>query len=385
MPTSEKAYLNDINNDSLHILLKDFSSLNRAVELKTVLQKSIEIIQNVMQAEAGSLMLRDDKTGELVVSMPRGPVEKEIQGKRISKGSGVGGWVIKNGKPFYSNNPQESDIFAGDLSPNFTTNSIICVPLSNKKGELFGVLQAINRVKKDGFGDQDIPVFQALADQVAIAIERTKESERLQKELQEKELMLTEVHHRIKNNLSTLSALIEMEFSEVKDEVAKQVLRKTSSRIGSMTEIHDLLNNSTIQKEIDLGSYLERLTQKVSSVLTNPSQNVIVEVEAESITLENDRVLSCGLLLNELLVNAYKHAFASDVEDGKIHVQLIEQNDGVIILHVSDNGEGLDKNFSFRDGDSIGSWLIDVLLRRLNASIEISGTAGAGFLVRFEK
>ncbi len=384
MPSSDEAYTSKLSNDSLHLLLKDFSSLNRAVELRAVLRQSIHIIQNMMDAEAGSLMLLDEGTGELEVTLPSGPVSDEIQGKRIPKGRGFGGWVIDHEEPYFSNDAQNNEIFAGDLSDYFTTKSIICVPLSNKKGIVFGVLQAINRKGDEGFSEKDIPVFEALADHVAIAIERTRESENLQKRLQEKELMLTEVHHRVKNNLSTLTALIEMEFAKVESETAEQVLRKTCSRIESMTEIHDLLYHSGLEKDINLGSYLKRLAEKISSVLSNPSQDIAVNVEAEPVLLDTERAMSCGLLLNELLVNAYKHAFQNRNRKGKILVKVTEQNENVE-LEVVDNGEGLSENFSFGNADSVGSWLIDVLLRRLNASIEISREQGAGFMVHFEK
>jgi len=338
----------------------------------------------MMSAEAGSLMLLDEGTGELEVTLPSGPVSDEIQGKRIPKGRGFGGWVIEHEEPYFSNDAQNNEIFAGDLSEHFTTESIICVPLSDKKGIVFGVLQAINRKNNEDFSEKDIPVFEALADHVAIAIERTKESESLQKRLQEKELMLTEVHHRVKNNLSTLTALIEMEFAKVESETAEQVLRKTCSRIESMTEIHDLLYDSGLEKDINLGSYLKRLAKKISSVLSNPSQDIAVHVEAESVLLDTERAMSCGLLLNELLVNAYKHAFQNKNRKGKILVKVTEQNENVE-LEVVDNGEGLSENFSFGNADSVGSWLIDVLLRRLDASIEISREQGAGFMVHFEK
>lgn len=384
MPSPNEAYTSKLNNDSLHLLLKDFSSLNRAVELRAVLRQSIQIIQNMMNAEAGSLMLLDEGTGELEVTLPSGPVSDEIQGKRIPRGKGFGGWVINNEEPYFSNDAQNSEIFAGDLSDEFTTETILCVPLSNKKGITFGVLQAINRKDGRGFSEEDIPVFEALADHISIAIERTRESESLQKRLQEKELMLTEVHHRIKNNLSTLTALIEMEFAKVESETAEQVLRKTCSRIESMTEIHDLLYHSGLEKDINLGSYLKRLAQKISSVLSNPSQDITVNVEAEPVLLDTERAMSCGLLLNELLVNAYKHAFQNRNGGGKILVKVTEQAN-TVELEVVDNGEGLTENFSFGNADSVGSWLIDVLLRRINASIDISSEQGAGFVVHFEK
>lgn len=391
MPSNEENQLADTlvfdekTSDSLHLLLKNISSLNRAVELKTVLRESLGVIQNVMNTEASSLMLLDQSTGELVVSLPIGPVRKEIQGKRLPKGSGIGGWVLQNNESYYSNNIEESDIFAGDLSEEFTTRNIICVPLQKKTGEIFGVMQAINRPEGSPFGERDIRVFEALADHVAIAIERTQELEDIQHQLKEKELMLTEVHHRIKNNLSTLTALIEMEFSRIDDKEAVDVLRKTCSRIESITEVHDLLYNTGLSQNINLGIYLEKLIEKISGILTDPSQKVSINIKADPVEIDTERAMSAGLLMNELLVNCYKHAFKDKSESGKIFIELGVHEGNEINLKVSDNGQGIGEDFSLDESGSIGSWLINVLLRRLDASVDISQNNGTSFVIRFKK
>ncbi|NGP89010.1 histidine kinase dimerization/phosphoacceptor domain -containing protein [Fodinibius halophilus] len=383
MPSANKAYPGSISGDSLRMLLKEFSSLNRAVELKGVLQKSLGIIKKVMDSEASSLILLDEDSQELVVSIPSGPVRHEIQGIRISREQGVAGWVLENDQPYFSNSPKETEIFAGELSENFTTESIICVPLSGKNGKVIGVLEAINRKGGRGFSEDDIPVFEALSEHVAHTIERTRELENLQQRVEDKEIMLTEVSHRIKNNLLTLTALIEMEIPEV-DEVSREVLQKTCARIDSMAEIHDLLYHNDLQKEIDLGEYIGRLTKKISSMLANPSQDISVKIEAESVQVDSERCMCCGLLLNELLVNAYKHAFKDDVVTGEIHIDLVE-NEEVIRLEVADNGEGLKEDFSLGTKESVGSWLIDVLLRKLEASMEIDSEGGASFVISFDQ
>ncbi|MGM0546996.1 MAG: histidine kinase dimerization/phosphoacceptor domain -containing protein [Bacteroidota bacterium] len=371
-------------SSSLQILLKNISSVNRAVKLRTVLQESIEVVQNVMNTEASSLMLLDENTGELIVSMPTGPVKKEVKGKRIKKGEGIGGWVVKNNKPFYTNDVAGTDLFGGDLSPNFTTKNIICVPLKNSHHKVIGVLQAINR-REGTFSENDIPVFEALADHVALAIERCRELQEVQDKLEERDLMLTEVHHRLKNNLSTITALIELELSDIEDQAAREVLQKTMARIKSMTEVHDFLYNNKPGNEIKLKLYVERLSQKIANILSHESHQVKIIVKADDIFLDTDRAMSCGLLLNELLVNCYKHAFNEVTEDPQIRIDLTEAEDREIIFKVSDNGMGIGEDFSLLESGSVGGWLIDVLIRRLEADIEIRDNDGATFLIRFSK
>lgn len=381
---TENLTLDEKTSSSLQVLLKNISSVNRAAKLRTILKESIRVVQNVMNAEASSLMLLDEDTGELIVSMPTGPVKKEVKGKRIKKGMGIGGWVAENKKPFYSNDVTKSDLFAGDISKSFTTRNIICVPLKNSQKEVIGVLQAINR-KEGDFTDKDIPVFEALADHVALAIERSRELQDVQNKLEERDLMLTEVHHRLKNNLSTITALIELELSDIEDEAAYEVLQKTMARIKSMTEVHDFLYNSKPGNEIKLKLYVERLSQKIANILSHESQQVKIVVKADDIYLDTDRAMSCGLLLNELLVNSYKHAFDETTTEPQIMIRLMEAEDGKIMFEVSDNGTGINDDFSITDSGSVGGWLIDVLIRRLEADIDIRREEGTTFLISFSK
>jgi two-component sensor histidine kinase len=228
-------------------------------------------------------------------------------------------------------------------------------------------------------------VFEALADHVALAIERTRELQEVQNKLEERDLLLTEVHHRLKNNLSTITALIELELPDIEDKVAKEALQKTMTRIKSMTEVHDFLYNNKPGSEIKLKLYVERLSKKISETLSHSSQDVRIIVKADDVSLDTDRAMSCGLLLNELLVNCYKHAFDEDIEDPKIVIELNELDNGMIEFKVSDNGAGIGEDFSITESGSVGGWLIDVLIRRLEADIDIQQGDGTTFLIRFEK
>lgn len=382
--TLDSLTINEKTSSSLEILLKNISSVNRAVKLRSVLKESIEVVQNVMNTEASSLMLLDENTGELIVSMPTGPVKKEVKGKRIKKGEGIGGWVVQHDKPFYSNDVSKSTLFAGDISDNFTTRNIICVPLKNSQENIIGVLQAINR-KEGNLADKDIPVFEALADHVALAIERCRELQQMQDELEQRDLILTETHHRLKNNLSTITALIELELSDIDDEAAKEVLQKTMARIKSMSEVHDFLYNNKPGNEIKLKLYLEGLSNKIGNILSQKEQQVHIRVHADEVCLDTDRAMSCGLLLNELMVNCYKHAFGDDIEEPKIVIALSETGNGIIEFTVSDNGTGIAEDFSITESGSTGGWLIDVLIRRLEADIQVKKDSGTTFVIRFPK
>lgn len=376
--------LKDQSSESLHLLLESIEGLNKSMELKSLLSESMESARLVMDSEASSLMLLDEETGELFISLPTGPVKDEIKGKRIPKNKGVGGWVIEHQRPYLSNDLENSEIFFGEMAEEFQTRNIICVPLINSKNKAMGVLQAINKRGMKDFTPHDIPVFQALASHVSMAIERTRMEEKMKSRIKQKEVLLTEIHHRVKNNLATISGLIEMELDSVEDKHARHVLKNTYSRMQSMGEVHDMLCKKGLFDEVELGMYLNNLTDKISKTLSNPNTKVNITVEADTIHMAADRAMICGLVLNELLVNIYKHAF-EDLSEGNITVNLLSLKDNKIQLDVRDNGIGIPEEFSLEDASSIGTWVINVLLRKLNSTVEINSGEGTSFSIRFNK
>ena len=373
------------SSDSVRLLLKNINSLNGVAELKPLLEQSLSVIEKVMHVESSSLMLLDESGGELIISMPSGTVRRKNKGNHLAKGTGVRGWVLEHAEPYFTNAPSSDEHFAGDISDDITTENILCVPMVDSDGAVFGMLQAINRNDKQGFQDHDIPVFEALSNHVAMAIERTRELDQLQQQLDEKEVMLTEIHHRLKNNLFTITALIEMELTEVEDETALRVLKKTSARINAMTSVHDLLYGSGLGKTINMDRYLERITEKIAETLSHASQDVSISVEALDIQLDTERAMSCGLLLNEMVMNCYKHAFKKRSQDGQINVELSDAEDGYITLRVSDNGDGVGDDFTLGHSDTVGGWLIDVLVKRLDGTIDIDRRNGTSCVIYFKK
>lgn len=376
--------LKDQSSESLHLLLESIEGLNKSTELKSLLSESMEAARLVMNSEASSLMLLDEDTGELFISLPTGPVKDEIKGKRIPKSKGVGGWVIEHQRPYLSNDLENSEIFFGEIADEFQTRNILCVPLINSKGKAFGVIQAINKRRAQDFTPHDIPVFQALAAHVSLAIERTRREEKLKSRIKEKEVLLTEIHHRVKNNLATISGLIEMELEEVEDKHAQYVLKNTYSRLQSMGQVHDMLCKKGLFDEVELGMYLNNLTDKISKTLSNPKRTVSISIKADTIHMAADRAMICGLVLNELLVNIYKHAF-EDLEKGEISIRLLSLKENKVRLDVSDNGVGIPEEFSLEEAGSIGTWVINVLLRKLNSTVEINSAEGTSFSILFEK
>ncbi|MEX0646144.1 MAG: GAF domain-containing protein [Balneolaceae bacterium] len=379
---NSKYNLEDLPKENLQLLLDTVEGINQTIEFKTVLAESMEAIRLVMKSEASTLMLIDKESGELYLSMPTGPAKQDVVGKSIPKNKGIAGWVAENRRPYLTNDAEKSEYFYGELTEGFKTKSIICVPLINRKNEVIGVMQALNRRSNGGFNPHDIPVFQALASHVTIAIERTRQIDLLHDRLKHKDTMIVEIHHRIKNNLQTIMAMIDDEMPDVVDEHAKNILQVMTLRIHSMSQLHDLLSEKNLSNTIELSFYLEQLSEKIEETMRSLLYDINIHLNCEKVEIKQERALLCGLILNELLVNIYKHAFRDDEENGRIEIHLIRHGDE-IELKVSDNGVGLPEDFKLSKKHSIGMWIVNELLKKLEGRLDVSSDDGTRFSVKF--
>ncbi len=174
------------------LLLDQLAQINSEMDPQALLLSIMEAAQKVMEAEASSLMLLDSASGELEVQVPTGPARSEISGVRIPKGKGFGGWVVLQGQPLIVDSPRDDPRFYGEIAGSgFQTRNLICVPLASGSGEVVGVLQAMNKLGGGSFQADEIPLFEALAQQAAIALERGRlVQESIRRQVLESELNL---------------------------------------------------------------------------------------------------------------------------------------------------------------------------------------------------
>lgn len=195
-------------------------------------------------------------------------------------------------------------------------------------------------------------------------------TKKLQQSLQEKEVLLREIHHRVKNSLSIVSGLLELQLDTTDNEVAKDVLKDSQTRIRSMALIHEKLYQTESLSNIDLDTYLKELVEAIHGTFVEYKEAVDLQFALEQIKMDIDRVIPCGLLINELVVNAFKHAFTKD-EQGVLRIELTQKN-GSVMLKISDNGPGLPDDFSLSDEDSLGGMLINTFASQLEADTKIN-------------
>jgi PAS domain S-box-containing protein len=206
----------------------------------------------------------------------------------------------------------------------------------------------------------------------------------LKAKLREKEVMLKEINHRVKNNLQIVSSLLRLQAERVSQPEARDVLRGSIGRIRAMALTHETLYQSEDLARIDMAGFLRRLTSQLIVSFAERSGAVGIEVEAEDVCLDITRANPCGLLINELVTNALRHAFEPG-QQGRVLVGIYREGPSGNKVVVRDDGRGFPQDLDFQKTETLGLQIVIGLVEQLDGSIEMTSEPGRGteFTVRF--
>ena len=213
--------------------------------------------------------------------------------------------------------------------------------------------------------------------------ERQRVQQKLEGALQEKTILLNEVHHRVKNNLQVISSLLNLQASHTDDLRLRAALGESQSRVRAMALTHQLLYERKDYSRIDLGEYLERLVQSLAGSYHEARAQVALTrvLPDERQFVDFERAISCGLVVNELVTNAFKHAFP-DGSGGEIRIEL-QAADRDLILTVADDGVGMPEDFDLANVRSLGLQLVSLFAEQIGGRFSIEPRPGARFSVCF--
>jgi PAS domain S-box-containing protein len=208
--------------------------------------------------------------------------------------------------------------------------------------------------------------------------------EQIKASLEEKEVLLKEIHHRVKNNLQIISSLLDLQSRYIKDDRSLEIFKESQSRVKSIAFIHEKLYQSKGLARINFAEYIRDLTVSLFHSYGVSSTAIKRQITVDSALLDIDTAIPCGLIINELVSNSLKHAFPAD-KGGEIRINLRSDNDKKYILTVSDNGVGFPKDLDFRNTESLGLRLVRALTNQLKGNIEIDSNGGTEFKIIFEE
>jgi two-component sensor histidine kinase len=212
--------------------------------------------------------------------------------------------------------------------------------------------------------------------------ERKRAEEQIKASLKEKEVLLREIHHRVKNNLQVICSLLSLQADHIKDRRAAEVFRDGQSRIRSMGLVHEALYRSQDLARIDFAAYIQSLVSNLFHSYNTDSTKIRLTTDVSDVSLSVNTAIPCGLIINELVSNSLKHAFP-DGRQGDIHVALALDGDGRFTLMVSDNGIGYPDGMDFLNASSLGLQLVTTLAQQLEGTMDIGGSDGAVFKITF--
>lgn len=211
--------------------------------------------------------------------------------------------------------------------------------------------------------------------------ERKWAEEQVKASLAEKEVLLREIHHRVKNNLQVVSSLLYLQAQKFSDPALQTCFVESQNRICSMALAHEQLYQSKNLSEVSVKAYVENLVAQLCQIFHCPDQAIDCHLEIEDIKLHIEKIIPCGLLITELLSNAYKHAFP-DGRQGQVTIS-IKGRGSEIELSVADDGVGFPADIDYRQASTLGLQLVMALAEQLNGTLEMDRGCGTLFWIRF--
>jgi two-component sensor histidine kinase len=199
--------------------------------------------------------------------------------------------------------------------------------------------------------------------------------------LREKDVLLREVHHRVKNNLQLVSSLLYLQSRETQDSRVLKMFQESQARIRSMALVHERLYQSSSMASIDFGEYTQRLVDDLFHSYGISDDQIVSRIDMDNTTLSVDTAIHCGLVINELISNSLKHAFPGN-RKGKVYIELCSDELGCT-LTVGDNGIGLPPDTARQRDQSLGLQLVSTLVQQLGGDIKVDTGPGTTFRITF--
>lgn len=207
--------------------------------------------------------------------------------------------------------------------------------------------------------------------------------EELKQNVHQKEVLLKEVHHRVKNNLQVISSILNLQTGYISDTSTLEIIKECQDRIKSMAFIHESLYQSADLAQVNFAEYLQNLTNNLKYSYMTPDRNIDLIFDIENISLSLDSAIPCGLIVNELVSNCFKYAFKNQSK-GTIRIELRKENNNKKLV-VHDSGVGLPKNLNIETNDSLGLQLVWTLVDQIDGKIDYEYTKGSKFVINFKR
>ncbi|MBM3240618.1 response regulator [Candidatus Poribacteria bacterium] len=386
-------------NENLFWLLQVSQSVTSSLDAQDVRKNILDWVEKLFLARMAWLALYNSQknsrlpTGRkpcIELAEVRGPISEEIVNAFSHGGEGITEVVLAQKQIIIVPDVMTDErVSYKDAALKAEIRSIVSLPLMIQD-KVIGVLG----FSSPQFGQQAIEPIQMnfltiFANQAAIALENATLYSTLQESLaqsmaslKEKEVLLSEIHHRVKNNLQLIHSLLSLQERAIKDESYREMFKDIQNRIRSMALIHGELYKSEYLAKIDFDSYIKHLANSLFRTYETTGK-IVLKIEVEDVSLSINSAIPCGLILNELISNSLKYAFPEERE-GEIKITLRGIEDKIELV-VSDDGIGVPEDLDLQNVESLGLQLVIALVKQLEGTIKLERNGGTTFKITFAK
>ncbi len=238
--------------------------------------------------------------------------------------------------------------------------------------------------KQGGFSESDARMATAFAEIASIALKSTRAHEQIAASLREKEVLLKEIHHRVKNNLQIVASMLNLQAGAIKDEATRAPLMESQNRVRTLALLHEKLYGSRDLSRIPFGDYLMDLAKSLASSFGAQAKGVSFRFDLDEVRLGIGTAIPVALITNELLSNAFKYAFPPG-RPGRIAIVLRTAGGGMFELAVEDDGVGFPEGLDYEHTESLGLQLVCILAKQLGGSLDVRRRGGTRFALTFEE
>ncbi len=381
-------------------LMKSSLAISAEIEQNALLKKIMNVVIECSGAQHGYLLIED--AGNLLVraeSHVTGKQEVRTLAQRFDDAGdickAIVRYVFRTGERVILNNAVQDGLFSENAEvQSMKLRSVLCIPVV-KQSRMIGILYLENRLSDSIFTPEKSLMTELLTSQAAISLENARlmedmknADEQIKRSLREKEVMLKEIHHRVKNNLEIIKSMLDLQLPYLKSEQAIELFKESQNRIYSMALIHEKLYESESLSEIEVEEYIQSLADNLFLSYGVDDGDINLKLQVDKISVDVNKLIPCALIINELVSNSLKHAFPSSRRvpnrQQEIRIGFCRDSGGIFTLEVGDNGIGLPENFEVQKTESLGIKLVDVLVKQLKGTLLIDATDGARFTITFD-
>ncbi|MEL6929600.1 MAG: AAA family ATPase [Cyanobacteria bacterium J06600_6] len=389
----------NIANLDLFSVVKASQAISSEIILDNLLSKMMAIVLENAGAQKGVLLLANswEQNNDWLVAASAfidSSVKVELPYVSLSTYEDLPGSIIN-----YIQSTQQTvileradreNMFANDLYiAKYLPQSILCAPMIYQN-QLQGIMYLENSSIAGAFTEQKSEVLQALLAQVSISIANARlykdleDHASVQKSLRQKEILLKEIHHRVKNNLFVVSSLLDFQSNYVEDPEVNKLLENCQNRITAMAMVHQHLYGNSELDRINFAQYIKSLLDNLAYSQGSEERNINLILDLEQIELNIESANPCGLIVNELISNALEHGFR-DRHSGNIWLKLQYIDHSHIMLTIEDDGVGFKEGLDLHNSDSLGLELVCTLVEQLDGEIKLDQTQGTKIEIIFDE